>query len=295
MRRTAIHRLVVAVAMTATLGGLAAPAQAAPRPTKATAAALVRGEVFTQAAAAHRARKMFALVRVPTRAVLRQGVAAPGNPTPDSLDADLYTAIVGHWWLTPDSAAAIAKWVVKHPPIGFVVYGSGTDGGRKTLLFKPISHAAGCCTTIDVTVSHVGKGTGISIAAFVQWQPRRVPAERVPATTTTALLEVGSDTTQTMPSFPNTSVQVSGDALLPLVTTLNQLTATREEPLPCPYTPNWSKATFRYGDHVVLFASPSACPYVEVTVNGNPSQTLSGNITDLVAQILGVTAVPHAM
>ena len=89
-------------------------------------------------------------------------------------------------------------------------------------------------------------------------------------------------------------MEISGDALLPLVTTLNQLQATREEPLPCPYTPNWSKATFRYGGRVVSFASPSACPYVEVTVNHSPSQTLSGNITDLVAQILGVTAVPHA-
>ena len=294
MRRTAIHRLVVAVAMTATLGGLAAPAQAAPRPTKATAAALVKGEVYTAAAAAHRARKMFALVRTPARAVLKKGVVAPRDPTPDILDADLHTAIVGHWWLTPDAAAAVTAWVVKHPPIGFVSYGSSTASGRRTLYFQPISAAAGCCTTVDVTISKVGTGTGISVAAFVQWQPRRVTAEHIPATTTTALLEVGSDTTQTMPSFPNTSVQISGPALRPLETTLNQLRATREAPLPCPYTPNWSKATFRYGGHVVIFASPSACPYVEVTVNGKPSQTLSGNITDLVAQILGVTAVPPA-
>ena len=147
---------------------------------------------------------------------------------------------------------------------------------------------------LEATISKHGKRTALSMAAFVQWQPRRLAIEHIPTSATEALLEVGSDPTQAVPSFPNTSVEVSGAALAPLITTLNHARATRELPLPCPYTPNWSKATFRYGGHVVVFASPSACPYVEVTVGGKEGQTLSGNITDLVASILGVTAVPPA-
>ncbi len=288
------HRLTMVVVTTVALGGLATPAQATVRPTPAVAASLVEGEVHTPAAATHRAGKLFFLVRVPAKAVLETGVQAPGAPTPDDLDPDPYTSAVGHYWLTPGSVATVAAWVAKHPPVGFAENSVGSATGQETLLFQPISATAGCCTTFAITVSTARRQTAISVATFVQWQPRRAKVEHVPATTTAALLEVGSDPTQALPSFPNTSVDVTGTALLPLTATLNQLVATREVPLPCPYTPNWSKATFGYGGHTVEFASPSACPYVEVMVDGRPSQTLSGNITALVAQILGVTAVPSA-
>lgn len=294
MPRSVLHRLVISAVLAATLGGLAPPAAAATRPTAAIAAALTKGEVFTAAAAQHRAKKLFFLVRLPALAQLQTGAQAPGTLTPGSLDADLYTATLGHWWRTSGSVATVTAWLDKHPPVGFTVYGTGSGSGRETLLFKPISTKAGCCSTLEATIGRLGKGASISVAAFVQWQARRVPAEHVPASATTALLEVGSDPTQTVPSLPNTSVEVTGAALLPLVSTLNQLAATREVPLPCPYTPNWSKATFRYGGTVVVFASPSACPYVEVTVAGKVSQTLRGNITNLVAATLGVTPVPSA-
>ena len=294
MRRSVVHRLVVTSVMAAVLGGIATPAVAATKPTKALAAALTKGEVFTAAAAHHRAKKLFFLVRLPAGAQLQKGSQAPDTPAPDSLDADLFTATLGHWWLTTGSVAAVAKWLVKHPPVGFSVYASGSEQGSSSLVYQPTSPKAGCCSTLEATVSKQGKNTGISVAAFVQWQARRTAAEHIPASATEALLEVGSDPTQTVPSFPNTSVEVSGAALRPLITTLNQLSATRVLRLPCPYTPNWSKATFRYGGHVVVFASPSACPYVEVTIGGRTGPTLSGNITDLVASILGVTALPPA-
>ena len=221
MRRTAIHRLVVTAVMAATLGGYAAPAVAVTQPTAAKAAALVKGEVYTYAAATHRAKQLFSLVRVPALAVLEKGMVAPGTPTPDSLDADLYTATIGHWWLTRGSRTAVAAWLVKHPPVGFSLYASGSSNGSKTLLFQPVSTKTGCCT-LEATIDLAGKHTAVNMAAFVQWQPLRARAEHIPVSTTQALLEVGSDPTQTIPSFPNTSVTVSGAALVPLITTLNE-------------------------------------------------------------------------
>src|SRR4051794_9841544 len=100
MRRSVIHQLVVTTVMAATLAGLAAPAAASTKPTKALAAALTKGEVYKPVAAQHRAKKLFFLVRLPARAQLQKGTQAPEAPSPDTLDADLFTASVGHWWLT---------------------------------------------------------------------------------------------------------------------------------------------------------------------------------------------------
>src|SRR4051794_9529552 len=99
MRRGVVHRLVVSTVMAATLAGLAAPAAASTKPTKALAAALTKGEVYTPAAAQHRVKKLFFLVRLPALAQLQKGTQAPGAPSPDTLDADLFTANLGHWWL----------------------------------------------------------------------------------------------------------------------------------------------------------------------------------------------------
>ena len=295
MRRTAIQRLGVLVTMVVTLGAYSTPALATERPTNAQAAAIVKGMVYTPAAAKHRVAKVFTLVRVPVAAVAEAGITAPGSPAPDSLDADLYTKDDGHWWRVPGTRTTMLAWVRKHPPIGFKDLGTSTASGTTTTLFGPASTKAGCCTSIELTVGHAAGHTTLSAAVFVEWQPSRTAVEHIPATVTHALLEVGSDVTQAQPSYPNTSLEVSVPALTPVITTLNHLAATRPEPIPCPYTPNWSKATFRYAGHVVLFASPSACPYVEVTVDGTPSTWLSGNITTLIAQVLGVTATPPTM
>jgi hypothetical protein len=296
MRRITVQRLAVPLLLTALIYGYEAPAALATAPpTKAKAAAIVKGEVFSVPAATRRVARILTLVRIPARAVPELGESAPLTPTPDSIDADIYTVDDGHWWFVPGSVATVATWVARHVPVGFVQYGSGRSPSQRSLEFAPVSKAAGCCSTIEVTVGRSGKRTTLSVAVFVQWQPRRAAIEKIPVTVDTALLEVGSDPTQAMPSLPDTSVQVTGAALAPVITTLNHLAATRAEPLPCPYSPNWSKVTFRYAAHTVLFASPSACPFVEVTVNGSPSTTLSGNITDLIAQVLGVTPVPPAM
>jgi hypothetical protein len=295
MHRTTLTRLVV-VLMLATFAGYDVPAALAGQPpTKAQAAVIVKGDVYSPAAAKKRAGKLLTLVRLPTGATLHPGTRPAHGPTPGSLDADIYTSYAAHWWTAPGTVATVTTWISQHPPIGFRPSGAGLGPTGKVVLFAPVSASAGCCATIDVTVAKHAGGVAITVDGFVQWQLRRTAAETVPDTVTTALLAVGSAPSSPLPSLPDAQAQVSGSALKPLTTLLNRLPATHAEPLPCPYSPNWSTATFRYGSHVVLFSSPDACPYVEVTVDGDAAPTLAGNMTDLVATALGVQPVQPTM
>ena len=103
MRRSVLHRLVVTTVMAAVLGGLATPAVAATRADQGARRGADQGRGVHARCRPPPGQEALFLVRLPAGAQLQTGSQAPDTPSPDTLDADLFTATLGHWWLTTGS------------------------------------------------------------------------------------------------------------------------------------------------------------------------------------------------
>jgi hypothetical protein len=203
------------------------------------------------------------------------------------------------YWIAPGSLAAVANYVMRHPPRGMTAQSNGSGPGLLEVDFATDAPSDRYRVQLDYVAMTFGNAVALKIDALTVWAPSRPEWSFVPVTVSSGdVTVVRRPYTRDVRGAPTVRRTLTGIAVRQLAATINRLTAQAPEGThPCP-------VQLLDASETVVFHSPQgdlqiqhtfgACAFnAAITADGHTSTPVLVRAADLTVAVLHTLGLPN--